>query len=199
MSVQNQCAYGGSFSHHEPPTYNVKKEPPRQHQETNSQFLCRTSPSPKQLHQSISAATESINNIPGLICHAKFMQHDLYKTAEGWIIALLLWQHLVCRKHHAVAWKNGDLWDFISKAFSVTAVEKEGGKRENWGWKTERKEEKGDSDAGRKKWGEEGEKQGEALLAAICSCALDNLGHFCHRISIRWAETPHLPFSSFPF
>lgn len=37
------------------------------------------------------------------------------------------------------------------------------------------------------------------LLAVICSCALDNLGHFCHCISIRWAETPHLPFISFPF
>lgn len=29
--------------------------------------------------------------------------------------------------------------------------------------------------------------------------ALDNLGHFCHCISIRTAETPHLPFISFPF
>lgn len=46
---------------------------------------------------------------------------------------------------------------------------------------------------------EDGEKRGEDSLAAICSSALDNLGHFCHCISIRRAETPHLPFISFPF
>lgn len=46
--------------------------------------------------------------------------------------------------------KNGDLWDFISKAFSVTAVEKEGGKRENWLWK-ERKKRDSDAVRGRRR------------------------------------------------
>lgn len=43
-----------------------------------------------QLHQSTSTGTESINDIPGLTCHAKLMQRNLYQTAGGWIIALLL-------------------------------------------------------------------------------------------------------------
>lgn len=43
-----------------------------------------------------------------------------------------------------------------------------------------------------------GSRRGKASLAAICSSALDNLGHFCHCISIRRAATPHLPFISFP-
>lgn len=43
-----------------------------------------------QLHQSTSTGTESINDIPGLTCHAKLMQCNLYETAGGWIIALLL-------------------------------------------------------------------------------------------------------------
>lgn len=43
-----------------------------------------------QLHQSTSTGTESINDIPGLTCHAKLMQRNLHQTAGGWIIALLL-------------------------------------------------------------------------------------------------------------
>lgn len=42
-------------------------------------------------------------------------------------------------------------------------------------------------------------KRGKAWLAGTGSSALDNLGHFCHCISIRRAETHHLPFISFPF
>lgn len=91
-------------------------------------------------------------------------------------------------------------WWFVRFHFeSHFSVESKEGKRgeKDWQWKRERK--KRHTDTVREKWEEEGEEWGEASLAAICSSALDNLGHFCHCISIRRAETPHLPFISFPF
>lgn len=98
--------------------------------------------------------------------------------------------------------KNGDLWDLILKNRSSDEGKggREGGvkgRKKDCQWKREKKKRDSNTVWGKRR--EEGEKRGKAWLAAIGSSASDNLGHFCHCISIRRAETPHLPFISFPF
>lgn len=68
----------------------------------------------------------------------------------------------------------------------------------------DREERKSKGTRRRKHWEKGGTKKeggewGEAWLAAIGSRASHNLGHSCRCVSARGAETPHLPFISFPF
>lgn len=89
-------------------------------------------------------------------------------------------------------------WWFVRFDFEKPFQWWEGGRkgeREVWEWEKKKMKER-DSNTF---WGRRRKKRGKAWLAGTGSSALDNLGHFCHCISIRRAETPHLPFISFPF
>lgn len=126
------------------------------------------------------------------------MQHDLYETAGvNYCPVATVTPRMQKTPCHGL--ENGDLWDFISRKTIPVTRGREGWEKERKKIDSERVRERKETQIATvgEKREEDGEKRGKASLAAICSSALDNLGHFCHCISI--SEQKHLICHSFHF
>lgn len=131
----------------------------------------------KHLEQPSRTGTGSRDDIMGLTCHAKFMQHDLCETAGGKnycpvAMATPRMPNTSCR-----GLKHVDLLDFILKtvpAKGATEGWKDGG---NTIWNQEKMR---NSDTVRKKKRSKLSHKGRRREERHGVSALDNLGHFTH-------------------